>query len=419
MGDENGASWDWISVSSSGGGASGPVYINWFETDDQALGNGNYCLEPEETIDLFIEIANDNTTPLQNAFGILQALNTELLVTGNFVDYGTVPAEGTAWGSGGFGVQAPAGTPVDQAYSMRLTVMADGGFLHQTDFLLPVGVGHENTFEDGPGVWGNGTVEPGWANDWHRSSARNATPGGSYAMKCGSTGSGDYSNNHYGYLETPYFNIPHSGEISFWTWIDSQEQTSALAYDGGMVQYRRTGQWLTLDPSPDYTHQIAAGTTGPFDESTPVYSGAFGWRLHTISVPDSLAGPGAIRFVFGSDNTGNREGWYIDDFLVADPQTGSSSFHAAVTGQNYLTAMRNPFFGSVPLAFMFSGPGETVLEVFDLSGRLVRDYGIDPSAHPQTLIWDGSDSSGGTVAAGVYFARIRGLNTEALRLVKL
>lgn len=414
MGDEPGASWDWIEAT---GMAEGAASLTWFTTDDQASGDGDMCLEQGETIDLAIEISNNSDYMLDNAFGILQAMNPELVVVGNQVSYGSIPAMSSTYGTGVFTVMAPMVTPEDQSYEMRLTMFADEGYQKQISFSLPVGCGIENDFEGDIGGWTCGSVSAGWASDWHVSSTRNNTAGGQYSYKCGSTGSGDYSNHHYGYLESPYCNLPLYGDCSFWSWMEAQVLSSSVALDGGIVQYRRIDEWIDLFFVPACTHSITSGNTGPFPDNTDVYSGTVDWTEYSMLIPDSLAGPGAIRIVFGSDDTGNREGWYIDDFSITGT-SGTEESSSGVVTQPFLSVSENPFSSSVTFLYKLPGAGEFTLEVFDLSGRVIHQLPVGSGEQLNSLVWSGSDASGEVIPAGVYFARVAGTEIESVRLVK-
>jgi hypothetical protein len=66
----------------------------------------------------------------------------------------------------------------------------------------------------------------------------------------------------------------------------------------------------------------------------------------------------------------------------------------------------SPFRGSTRIAFGLPVTSRVSLRVFDVTGRLVRvlrDGPMDPGRH--TVGWDGRDSHGRAVAAGVYFYR--------------
>ena len=409
MGDEPGAYWDWIEVE---GTLSGLTELSWFTTDDQSVGDGDFCLEPGETIALSVEVHNTSDYPLENAFGILQALNSELQITQNYTEFGNLGAQGFATGNQDFAIFAPLVTPSGETYEMRLTVMADEGYQHQICFLLPVGAGLATDLESDSFGWSWAAAYEGWENDWHVSTARNHTPGGDNAFKCGDVGSGDYSNHHYGYLESPYVNFPLNGSVEFWSWLDAQVASSSVALDGGVVQFRRTGEWIDLFPVPSYSHQIASGTSGPFSPGTPVYSGIFDWEEYSAAIPESLAGPGCIRFLFGTDDSGNREGWYIDDILVSGPVSVAEESVIPVQ-QPFLSVSSNPVGESVIFSCFIPGNTAPVVEVRDISGRVVSSLPASFSQGLHSAVWETT-----SLPSGVYFAVLRESGMEPVKLVK-
>jgi hypothetical protein len=68
----------------------------------------------------------------------------------------------------------------------------------------------------------------------------------------------------------------------------------------------------------------------------------------------------------------------------------------------------NPSHGTLRLSVAAPGGDCDGVEVLDVSGRVVRRLGA-PASSPGswTVHWDGSDQSGSTVRAGLYFARLR------------
>jgi hypothetical protein len=72
------------------------------------------------------------------------------------------------------------------------------------------------------------------------------------------------------------------------------------------------------------------------------------------------------------------------------------------------SAYPNPFAPSTRIRFNVPAPGgRTVVSVFNIAGRLVRDLGHDDlSPGVYELEWDGRDARGNRVAAGVYFYSI-------------
>ncbi len=417
-GEEPSAHWDWISVS-TGAGPADSTMISWLYTDDTAFGNGNMAFESGEETALYLQLLNSESAPLTNVFAILQSLAPEIIVSDNFDEFGNIPVGSTSWGTGGYGLIAPASTPEDQAYAMQLTVFADGGYSNIVEFYIPVGCGIECDVESGIDQWSWNAVESGWLDNWHISSARNHTSDGTQSFKCGDAGSGDYDNHLFSALTSPLLNIPIGGEVSFWIWIDAQipliNGTGIPAFDGGLLQYGRCGTWIDLEPTDGYPYQIEPSSTGPFVEGTGVFSGYHDWSEWALIIPDSLAGPGQIRFVFGSDNTGTREGMYVDDIHIQgsvgieDPE--HEEYSTAV-----LSAYPNPFVEN--LTFVISGMpmGEVTIEIFDLAGRLVASPQLSTSGEVRTLQWNEQN-----IPVGIYIARvcIQGSEDIIQRIVKL
>ncbi len=93
-------------------------------------------------------------------------------------------------------------------------------------------------------------------------------------------------------------------------------------------------------------------------------------------------------------------------------ETGPSvhGFHLAPAYPNPITAAGSSIGFSTAMA------GEAVLQVFDLSGRVVRTLQqgeLLPGTH--SVIWDGADSRGNPVPGGVYFYRLQTPHGTATR----
>ncbi|MCB1183785.1 carboxypeptidase regulatory-like domain-containing protein [bacterium] len=68
----------------------------------------------------------------------------------------------------------------------------------------------------------------------------------------------------------------------------------------------------------------------------------------------------------------------------------------------------NPFNPMTNIHFDLARPGHVRVEIFDVSGRLVKrlvDENRPAAAH--TVVWDGTNESGGRVASGAYYVRVR------------
>ncbi|MBC8366387.1 proprotein convertase P-domain-containing protein [bacterium] len=80
----------------------------------------------------------------------------------------------------------------------------------------------------------------------------------------------------------------------------------------------------------------------------------------------------------------------------------------------------NPFNPSTRLEFNLAEPGRTMLEIFDLRGRrlaLLRDENL--AAGTYSVVWHGTDQKGRALSSGVYFARLRSGEMEAVHKMLL
>ena len=92
---------------------------------------------------------------------------------------------------------------------------------------------------------------------------------------------------------------------------------------------------------------------------------------------------------------------------VNDPDAPIGSGGPAVAARLDLRAAPNPLNPQTEIRFNLAQPGEVVVRIYDLGGRLVRT--LSPgrlAAGPQAVMWDGRGSGGATLASGVYFGRL-------------
>jgi YVTN family beta-propeller protein len=79
----------------------------------------------------------------------------------------------------------------------------------------------------------------------------------------------------------------------------------------------------------------------------------------------------------------------------------------------------NPFNSSVVIPYEGEIENSAVIEVFDITGRLVQKLSILPdNSINRNVIWNGSDIGGKKVASGIYFARLAG-TSKAVKMVLL
>ncbi len=422
VGGESHGQYEWFSISEFV--EPGELRLSGLSTDDDnqggSSGNGNWAFEVTEEIELGIELHNFGEEPLINTFAVLQSMDTRLLVSEAVQDYGTIPAGQTCWNQYPFLVYASPGTPEDETYPFRINIFADGGFYECRYLELPLGVGLFFDVESDTFPWTMSFMETGWQNNWHITSLRNHTPAGSHSFKCGDNGAGDYDNHLFCSLTSPWFNLPLDGNLSFWIWVDAQIYSALdqeLAMDGGLVQLGQFDNWLTVEPFSGYPFEIVQPTSGPFEPGTGVFSGFLGWHLVNMNIPVEIKGPRQLRFIFGSDNAGTREGWYVDDIHVTGP-TVIEEHHSRPGYLERISVYPNPFSESISISVQTGDEGEYSIRVFDLSGRLV--YETMFSGSNGTLVWGTTDMNECILPAGVYTMLLETAGcSRSIRLVKL
>lgn len=86
-----------------------------------------------------------------------------------------------------------------------------------------------------------------------------------------------------------------------------------------------------------------------------------------------------------------------------------------------LAVSPSPFVDRARVAFVLGAAAQARVDVFDVSGRLVRRLGAGPfAAGSHVLEWDGRDGTGAPAAAGVYFVRLAaGGRSVMSRIVRL
>ncbi len=131
--------------------------------------------------------------------------------------------------------------------------------------------------------------------------------------------------------------------------------------------------------------------------------------------PLSTLLPGSANCCGGGDDreigpTGEM-GWWVYFNFEADevpftPATGAPEATAPSTGFQ-ITTSPNPFTDQVSFRLTTPREGPAALEILDVRGRRVRSLSASLGRGAgQEVRWDGSDSRGRPLPAGVYFARL-------------
>ena len=148
---------------------------------------------------------------------------------------------------------------------------------------------------------------------------------------------------------------------------------------------------------------FATETTGWIggNSSDPSYmtrDGGETWEPHAIGLRLN-------RFRFLGDSLGYAAGRTIHKFTASGATSVADVPGVAPTIDRVFP---NPFQGAAVLRYALASHGHVQISVHDVLGRQVRTLreGVQP-AGPHDVVWDGADTAGRMVAAGVYFIVVR------------
>ena len=307
--------------------------------------------------------------------------------------------------------------------SIFYMLSAENGTVAEGSFTIHVGKMLYD-FEPDMQNWESIQISQTYANQWHRSNARNATEGGTYSMKFGGDGTAQYASNSFGALISPEMTLGLNSRLLFKHWMDAENHDNypAYAWDGGNVQISLDGgAWYVIQPVGSYPHQTYNNPASPFDSGTPVYSGSFGWTEAEFDL-SSYSGSVRFRFVFGSDGFVGGEGWYVDDIrLESDPTSTADQISIPIIltmDQNF----PNPFNPITNISFSLPANQAARINIYNLKGQLVKKLlDVELPAGQNMISWDGRDDNGNLVSSGIYSYRLQsgGINiTRKMMLMK-
>ena len=392
------------------------ISIATVAVDDSAGGNGNGTLDPGESAAITVTLANGGSYALDEIIASLSCSHPMIHV---IADTGEHP--GLAAGAEGnldpaFAVHVDAAFPLHLAIC-QLAVTGTNNYERILELPLRIGEFFEDV-ESGAGGWDHYAITEGFGDQWHISDRRNHSPDGAHSWWCGAPGDSSYDVFLDAGLVTPPIDIGPGAELSFWMWIDAETALTwpDSAYDGALVEISLGGgpftQITPVGGYPYFTRLRSAPNTGPFPYGTPVFCGSSDWQSQTFEL-GTLSGTAVFRFRFGSDGTegtGPREGWYVDDVEVIG--LGSPAGHRTHELRPGALLLRqsapNPFAAQTRIAFALPQSGRVMLRLFDAQGRLVRTLLDGPATSGvHSVTWNGLTDAGHAAASGVYYYRLR------------
>jgi hypothetical protein len=178
------------------------------------------------------------------------------------------------------------------------------------------------------------------------------------------------------------------------------------------VKYRR---WYSNDtgatPGTDFWVVRVRNDGGPWQdiENTSVSNASW------VTVEDDLVarfgtvGVIEVRFIGSDLGDGSLVEAGVDDFaLLTDDEVTVAVGDAHAPAVTFLANARpNPFNPRTTISYGIAAAGDVRLDIFDVSGRLVRTL-VDHNqvAGTYSVVFDGQDATGHTLASGVYYTRL-------------
>jgi len=192
--------------------------------------------------------------------------------------------------------------------------------------------------------------------------------------------------------------------LKFYHWYNIENGT-----DGGNVKISTDNghSWQILVPGDGYPITTLPEGGGNPLAGEPAFSGLKDyWYEATFDLMSYTAFPVVkLRFDFGVDQSGNAEGWYIDDLQIYDgivvraeePNLSNSQERPSVS--NY----PNPFNPETKIQISLPQKSFVNLQIYDIKGSLVKTIvSKNYQSGDYTFKWDGTNQSKNNVASGIY-----------------
>ena len=286
-----------------------------FTISENPYVNGH--INPGETgIEVEVTVEN-NGIVAENTVGTLSSSDPYI----NIVTSATTFDPAIPWGSSSE-CQSPFVFDVNSSCTdphlalLKLTVSADGGYVSEDSFYVFIGdtPGLSEDFESGADFWTHRILTLTFSDEWHQETYRSYSSTTSW--KCGGWGSASYSDNLDAALISPPFLLPSNAELTFWHWIDTEDDVNSTAWDGAILMISTGGdQWTQITPEGGYPYTVVDNPASPFEAGTPCFGGTYDWSEVTVDL-SAYSGVVQLMFRFGSDGYITQEGWYVDDIEV-------------------------------------------------------------------------------------------------------
>jgi hypothetical protein len=284
--------------------------------DDLEGGDGDGLVEPGETLSVDLTFSNSGLAEGADLVCVISSNDPYLDLLTDSSDLSTIPPEGGV-GNTVTAYEIHIHSDCPEVHEAQVVYQVLGEYSLIDTFLLAVSPGIYFDGMEIEGNWTHGSLSPPtYGDEWHWSTAR--VHAGSHSFKCGGAGTDDYSNYLDAGLVSSEVPIEGDCQLTFWHWMEAETLAVAQDYaiDASLVEVSLDGgSWTLINPDGGYPYLVLAGTGHPFGGLRGFSGSTNGWELVQFDLT-GLAGSARFRFRFGTDQSGVREGWYIDDLLV-------------------------------------------------------------------------------------------------------
>ena len=142
-----------------------------------------------------------------------------------------------------------------------------------------------------------------------------------------------------------------------------------------------------------------------------------GYSVHVLDLQDENALPAATGSLGVTLDAPNTPRYYkvivgTDEYAAKESNGIPLIPVSYALGQNY----PNPFNPTTTIRYSLAKKGDVALEIYNTLGQRVRTlFSGERGTGEYEIIWDGTNDSGGHVASGVYFYRLRTGDFNAVR----
>ncbi len=318
-----------LSISSAAGNWNQPlvlqinkprVILESWSVDDSA-GNNNGIFDPGETANWVLNLHNETDIPALNLLVSFTESSPYLSLSANSFIIDEIPA--------------------GKKYQKRLSLNITGSCPTGTSIPINVSISSTNTepwsetinlviglansffdFEaDNGGFTATNNPAPGW--EWGTSTYSGAYSG---SKVWGTVLNANYDNNATYELVSPALTVGSNSQLTFRHRYNIENN-----YDGGQVLLSaNNGQsWTIIHPTDSYPHSNLPALSGPGYHGTLTT-----WTLATFNLAAYSGQSVRIKWLFKTDGSVIREGWFIDD--VNFTNTSGSLSTGRVSGSLYI-----------------------------------------------------------------------------------